>query len=397
MYELRAKSKKETDMLMYGSISEWGRVNAEGFIRALLAAKASSYEKINLRFHSPGGSIFEGLAIISQMHAQGIEVHGFVDGIACSMASAILVSCNKAYMVKGTRLMIHQGSGGVFGSASQIRNYADLLASLNGTLADLYARKTKKESKWILDNWMAEGKDTWFTAEQALKEGLIDGIVEGSVKPLPQEKENASLYEMAAHYDQFCKDTTESDTMNKEQLIKLLGLNANATEAEIEAALTALKAKAEKAPADNADQKKDAPAGDQSKKDASAADQNTVIDGIAALAKERGMKDEQIEAVKKLAATDVKSAMALIPAATEKTDTNGGTLNLNELITALKGGNGGASSKEDRKSWKYSDWQKNDSNGLLAMGKDKPEEFAKLYAAEHGYTPSVDEVKKLVA
>lgn len=357
MFDLRAKTSTETDILMYGSISEWGRVRCEDFIRSLSDAKAKGYERVNLKINSPGGSIFEGIAIMSQMVTQEVFITGVVEGIAASMASVMLQGCHRRKMVKGTLLMVHQGAGGVFGSATQIRDYAELLDSLNKTIADIYARKTKKEAKWILEHWMAEGKDTWFTAEQALKEGLIDEIIEGNVKPM--EKEQATLIEMAAHYQQFLD--TNSNKMDRDQLIKELGLKAEATDAEILAAIANLKAETE-----------------------------AEKDVIATLAKDRGMTDAQIESVKALAKTDMKAAMALIPEkkAEEK------PLNVNDLLKAFKE-SGQSSGDGDRAKWSLRDWEQKDAKGLQAMINKEPQKYAKLFEAAYGYEPKLDDVKEL--
>lgn len=398
MFEIRAKSTKETDILMYGSIGEWGRIRAEDLFRAIANAKANGYEKVNLKINSPGGSIFEGIACISQLQHEDIEIHACVEGMAASMASAMLQGAHRRKMVKGSRLMIHQGAGGVMGSANQIREYADLLESLNKTLADIYAKRTKKEPKWILDNWMAEGRNTWFTAEQALKEGLIDEIVEGKIKPL--EKEEATLIEMAAHYSQQL-DTTETE-MNKQELIALLGLSANATDAEIQTALKAMKAKADATPVSTA-----APTAAPAPQPAASAtaapgvmlvaeDKAKLVEAVMEIAKGRGVKedDKQYAAIKKVAEFDIKAAMDLLPAPASTEVKPTAPVSLNDLIAAMKG-EGSASSKGDSKNWSFDEWQAKDSNGLLKMAVEKPGEYAKLFAAKFGYTPSDDEVRAL--
>jgi ATP-dependent Clp endopeptidase proteolytic subunit ClpP len=377
MFDLRAKNSKETDILMYGSISEWGRVRCEDFIRSISDAKAKGYERVNLKINSPGGSIFEGIAIMSQMISQEVFITGVVEGIAASMASVMLQGCHRRKMVKGTRLMVHQGAGGVFGSANQIRDYAELLDSLNKTIADIYARKTKKEVKWILEHWMAEGKDTWFTAEQALKEGLIDEIIEGNVKPM--DKEQATLVEMAAHYQQFLD--TNNKKMDREELIKQLGLKAEATDAEILAAIANLKASEKEKEVEGQNKEKDPPA----------AEKNDALDVIAALAKDRGMTDAQIESVKVLAKTDMKAAMALIP---EKKAEATSTLSVSELLKAFKEGDKGTGDG-DRAKWTLRDWEQKDGKGLQAMINKEPQKYAKLFQAAYGYEPKIEDVKEL--
>jgi ATP-dependent Clp endopeptidase proteolytic subunit ClpP len=405
MYELRAQSAKETDILMYGSIGEWGRVRAEDVYKAISDAKAKGYVKVNLKINSPGGSIFEGIAILSQMNDKDIVIHACVEGIAASMASVILQGARKRSMVRGGRLMIHEGSGGVYGNTTDIRNYADLLESLNKTMADIYAKSTKKDAKWILENWMADGKDTWFTAEQALKAGLIDEIVDDKVKPMP--KEEASLVEMAAHYNQFLKtDSTQNQKMDKEQLIKLLGLKADATEAEIMVALAEMKAKAttSAAPPAPKPEASAAPAPTKPAVEGSAEDKAKLVDAVMEIAKSKGVTDEkQLAAIKVIAGYDIKAAMDILPsqaaAETKKEEEEKPPVaaNLNDLITLMKGATGnGAAASGDRKGWSYSEWQAKDSAGLMTMARTKPKEFAALFAAEHGYTPTEAEIKELV-
>jgi len=383
MYELRAKSKTESEMLMYGSISEWGRVRAVDLFDKISDVKSKGYERLKLKIHCPGGSQFEGLAILSQMATKDIYIIGTVEGIAASMGAVILQGCHWRQMVKGTRLMVHEGTGGIMGSANQIRDYADLVASMNKTLAEIISKRSKRDAEYILKNWMTEGKDTWFTAEQALKEGLIDEIIDGNVVPL--EKEQASLVELAAHYDQFLdkSDTTQS-AMNKEtkeKLIKDLGLKAEATDAEILAAVTGLKS----------NQKETEPTKEKTTSEGNQA----AIDVIMIVAKERGVSEEMLENLKKVAGHDVKLAMSLIPEKKKEETETGKGISLNELIKTIKGESGG-SAPEDRKTWTFADWEKKDSNGLLTMAKDKPEEYMKLFNAHHKTNISVDEVKKLV-
>lgn len=393
MYELRAKNKKEIDILMYGSIGEWNRVNAEDTYRALTSAKNQGYEKVNLKINSPGGQIFEGIAILTQMSIPGIEIHATVEGFAASMGSVILQGATRRKMVRGGRLMIHQGAGGVIGSVSQIRNYADLLDSLNKTLADIYAKRSGKDPKWILENWMAEGKDTWFTAEQALKENLIDEIVEGNVKPL--EKEQASYMEMAAHYTQQFETENAMTKETKDKLIKELNLQANATDEQILEAIEGIKkTSTATAAADPAKPAAPAPAAAAAPAEGAAAEKAALVEGIVALAKERGVTDEkQLAALKKVAEMDIKAAMDLMPAAAAGKAADK-TLNLNELITSLKGDAAGATA--DRSKWNYEQYEKNDPEGLIALAKTKPAEFAALFEASFGYRPTEEEIKKTV-
>lgn len=372
---------------MYGDIAAWGMVRAEDYRRAIANARSKGYVKANCRIHSMGGSIFEGLAMISQGVSKDIEIHAHIEGVACSMASVFAASCDKCYMVKGTRMMIHQGSGGVMGSSNQIRNYADLLDSLNKTLADVYAKRTGKEAKWILENWMAEGKDTWFTAEEALAAGLIDGITDGDVKPMPGV-EKASFMEMAAHYDPLFKTDKTENKMNKEELIALLGLKAEATDVEIKAAMTANKTAAETA----AKAKKDAEdAGKKHDAKTDNAGKDQVVEGIVALGKERGMDDKQLASLKVLAGVDVKAAMDMLPAKDVVPSTT--VVNISEMIHKLSI-SGGAVNKSDEKTWDYDEYEKH-PEAFSALLKSNPAKYQEIFNAKFGYKPSLDELNSV--
>lgn len=381
MYEMRARSNKETDLLLYGTISQWDEVRASEFVKAINHAKDQGYVIINLRINSPGGSIFEGLAIATKIRMMDeLTINAYIDGLAASMASVIACSCDKTFIAKGARMMIHQGKGGVWGSARQIRDYADLLDSLNKTLADIYNKKTGKEKDWIIKNWMAEGKDTWFTEDEAKRDSLADEVVEGKVKPL--HKEAATFYEMAAHYEQFF-DTTKNamDKETKDKLIKVLALKADATDAEILAAVEAKNA---------------APAKEEKKEDKTAAGdgKKELVDGVVALAKERGLPEDKAEAFRKIAELDMKAAMTLLPSEKkEEVKETKTAASINDLLEAFKKGgttNGGST---DRASWTYDEWSKNDPKALLALAKDKPAEFSKLFEASFGYAPTDADIK----
>lgn len=413
MFELRAQNSKVTDMLLYGSIAEWGRVRSEDFVKAIANAKSQGYEKVKLRINSGGGSIWEGLAIIAEMNGQGIDIEAQVDGVAASMAAVIVASSRRSTMVKGSRLMIHQGTGGVRGTAKQIKVYGELVESLDRTLAEVFATKTGKDAKWILENWMAEGKDTWFTAEQALKEKLIDEVISGNVVPMPNE-EKASFYEMAAYYTEQL-DTTENamDKATKEKLIAKLGLKAEATDAEILTAVEALekksaedkkktarekliakfKLKAEATDAEIIAAAEAEAAGTSTKPEG---EKSELVEGVMMLAKERGLTDEKkLEAIKNVATkVGIQAAIELLPEAKGKEEPG----SLKELIAELKSqGTGGTAVSAERKDWNLTKWSKDDPTGLSKMAKEKPKEYIALFKAEHGYEPTEKEINELTS
>jgi len=248
--ELVAKSKKEVNVIMFGSVSQWSALSATKMQEVLQQAEKDGYEKVNLMINSPGGSIFEGLAIYNILKAHNLEIVGDVVGMAASMASALLMGCDSVRIGKGSRMMIHSGSSGVYGNASQILQHAKLLESLNLTIAELYADKVNETAEWVQENWMKDGMDSWFTAEQASKAGLVDEVYGSKVK---SGEATADFSKMAAHYEGQVSNLEPSEEVtnsnfnnsmfNKEKFPKLVALigSENITAEAIEAVNAELK------------------------------------------------------------------------------------------------------------------------------------------------------------
>lgn len=379
MYELTAKSDRKVDMMLHGTIAESEKINAADFGRAMNSALAMNAQEINLRIHSPGGNPFEGIAMgtkITECRAKGVKVNAIIEGMAASMMSALCCFCDKVFIAKHARMMIHQSAGIAIGSASQVIRYGKLMQTINDTLAEIYSGKTGQEEKWVKDNWMAEGKDQWFTDQEAVDAKLADEVI-GETKVKALAAEGGTYFQMAAHYDQFFK--TNNDEMKKEEILKLLpSLKAEATDQEILAALTeAMKSKATATPP---------AAGD---------DKTKLVDNLVALAKERGMTEEkQITALKKLAETDMSAAMDLLPAVKKEAETTvTAPVNLKDVLTLLKGD--GKAGPEDRTGWTFDQWEQKDPAGFAALLKEKPKEYIKLFNAKFGYEPTEAELKKV--
>jgi len=194
--------------------------------------------------------------------------------------------------------------------------------------------------------------------------------------------------EMAAHLDKHF-DTTQKPKMDRDQLIKELGLKAEATDAEILAAITGLKTNQKAKEEENKVKEKE-------KTDSPPQNNQTAIEVIEIVAKERGVADEHLENIKKVAAYDVKLAMSLIPEK-KKDEGDGSTkgLNLNELLKKIKGESGGSSEGLDRAKWTLRDWEQKDPKALQAMINKEPHKYSKLFEAAYGFEPKIDDIKEL--
>lgn len=169
-YRVEAKGDDEVEVWIYDEIGYWG-IAADDFVRALADVDAKT---ISLRLNSPGGSVFDGVAIYNALVRHPATVNVSVDGVAASIASVIAMSGDTITMGRGTRMMIHNPSGFAGGQASDFRAFADLLDELGRDIAGFYAHRAGGS----VDQWLAtmEG-EKWFSAQEAVEAGLADSIL----------------------------------------------------------------------------------------------------------------------------------------------------------------------------------------------------------------------------
>ncbi len=163
-------------MRLYDPIDDWGGdwgVSAKEFASALAALPAEVHT-IHLHINSPGGMVFEGVAILNQLRQHSAKVVAVVDGLAASAASFIACGADEVQMSPNTQLMIHDAWGLAIGNAATMRDAGDLLDRLSDNIASVYASKTGGTTAEWRTAMLAE---SWYSAEEAVAAGLADSIV----------------------------------------------------------------------------------------------------------------------------------------------------------------------------------------------------------------------------
>ncbi|GAA1340413.1 ATP-dependent Clp protease protease subunit [Arthrobacter roseus] len=150
--------------------------NANAICSQLLLLSAEDPEKdIYLYINSPGGSVTAGMAIYDTMQFIPNDVVTVATGLAASMGQFLLSSGakGKRYATPHARILMHQPSGGIGGTASDIRIQAELILHMKQVMAELTAEQTGQSIETILrDN----DRDKWFTAKEGLEYGFFDQI-----------------------------------------------------------------------------------------------------------------------------------------------------------------------------------------------------------------------------
>jgi ATP-dependent Clp protease protease subunit len=151
--------------------------NANAICAQMLLLAAEDPDKdIYLYINSPGGSVTAGMAIYDTMQFVGNDVSTVATGLAASMGQFLLAAgaTGKRFALPHSRIMMHQPSGGLGGSASDIKIQAEQMLFIKNQMAELIAQHTGQTVEQIEKD---SDRDRWFTAEQAKDYGFVDHVV----------------------------------------------------------------------------------------------------------------------------------------------------------------------------------------------------------------------------
>ena len=170
-YAIRARGTG-AEVAIYDEIGAYG-VSAKGFLTELTALPDGT--PVDLRLNSPGGSVFDAVAIYNALKRHEGTVTVWIDGIAASAASYIAMAGDEIVMPENAFLMIHDPSGLAMGTAGDMRAMAEALDKIAGSLVRGYAAKSGKTDDEIAALMAAE---TWFDAADAVAAGFADRLAD---------------------------------------------------------------------------------------------------------------------------------------------------------------------------------------------------------------------------
>lgn len=211
--EFTAKAKdRRAEMYLYNEIGD----QEYGFISADMVAKAISsfgaIDVLDIYINSPGGSVFEGIAIYNQLARVKAKKIVHIDSLAASIASVIMCAGDEIRMASNAEVMIHEASGFAWGSKRQLRKAADAVEHVEGAIVDTYAGRTSIGRDEVVALMEAE---TWMRADEAKKYGFIDVIVNTS------EPRNAIITPLLNKYNNTPQDLREFSRDSRLLLAKM--------------------------------------------------------------------------------------------------------------------------------------------------------------------------------
>lgn len=152
--------------------------NSNAIAAQLLLLNAEDPNRdIYFYINSPGGSVYDGMAIYDTMQWISNDVVTVAMGMAASMGQFLLSAGTKGkrYALPHARILMHQPSGGIGGTASDIKIQAEQSLYIKQELSELNALHTGRDVEQIIAD---SDRDRWFTAQQALEYGFIDHVID---------------------------------------------------------------------------------------------------------------------------------------------------------------------------------------------------------------------------
>jgi ATP-dependent Clp protease protease subunit len=174
----RATGTKSGELYIYQEIGneDWGGISAKTVAAEL--KKLGNVAELNIYLNSPGGGVFEGFAIYQQLMRHTAKKTVYVDGLAASIASVILLAADRRIVAENASMMIHDPWGFAMGSAADMRKSAEALDKVRDSILDTYVARTGYDRKKLSDMMAAE---TWFDAKEAKKYGFATELMDANV------------------------------------------------------------------------------------------------------------------------------------------------------------------------------------------------------------------------
>lgn len=165
------------EVLLYDEIGGWFGVDAKQFATDIADLDVTD---LTVRMHSPGGDVWDGLAIMNSLKRHKARVTVVVEGMAASAASFIAVgAADELVMAPHSELMIHDAMAMAYGNADDLATMIDHLNRESENIAGIYASRTSES----VDFWRAAMRaESWYSASEAVTAGLADHI-DGSLEP----------------------------------------------------------------------------------------------------------------------------------------------------------------------------------------------------------------------
>lgn len=212
-YRIANKTADESDVYIYDEIG-WFGITANDFVQDLQAVAAKT---INLHVSSPGGEVFDGIAIYNALKNHSATVNVTIDSLAASIASVIAQAGDKISIAKTASIMIHEPAGMAWGDAATMRKLAEELDMIGDTISEIYSDRAGDTPA----DWRSRMTDeTWYRGQAAVDAGLADEVT-GAAKSNAFPARFYNVLNKYKHVPDDLKPRDAGRTMSQSNLDKL--------------------------------------------------------------------------------------------------------------------------------------------------------------------------------
>lgn len=189
-YRIKAQADGPVQVHIFDEVGYFG-VTAKDFTSDLAQIKGD----LEVHLNTPGGEVFDGIAIFNALKQRDGIVRVVIDSLAASIGSVIAMAADPGQLViaKNASMMIHDGFGMGIGNAADLRDLADLLDKTSDNIAGIYADRTGQPASQWRDAMLAE---TWYIGQEAVDAGLAD-FVQGAEPAEPAALTLAATWDLS--------------------------------------------------------------------------------------------------------------------------------------------------------------------------------------------------------
>ena len=170
-YKIEASANDQAEILVYDVIG-WPYNDAGDLVRYV---NSLGDKDILVRLNTPGGDVFDGMAIFNSLANHKGKVTIRIEALAASMGSVLAMAGKEIQAYGNTMMMIHDPWTYMAGNQYELRDMADLLEKISGNMLDVYTGRSKVGKREMKEIMKAE---TWYTAKEAKEKGFINTILE---------------------------------------------------------------------------------------------------------------------------------------------------------------------------------------------------------------------------
>jgi ATP-dependent protease ClpP protease subunit len=173
---LTEDGKPDPTLYLYDvlGMDPFGGVLAKQIVDDLLAL--GDVPALTVRINSPGGDVFEGIAVYNALARFPAKVTVQIDGIAASAATLVAMAGEKTVIAENAMVMVHRPWTGLMGDAPELRRQAEILDKAWSSMLATYQRRTGRRAATIEQKVAAAGGEWWMTAAEAVAEGFADAV-----------------------------------------------------------------------------------------------------------------------------------------------------------------------------------------------------------------------------